>query len=128
VILTQQIPEIQVSLIPNIAVSQRKKVTRSSESYELLLSLWDMKSIYLYEEFVILYLARNNGIIGYRIMNRGSNCGTVVDTRLILSIALKISCNAIILCHNHPSGNLKPSKMDLDITKKIKDACKYFDP
>jgi len=53
-------------------------------------------------------------------MNRGSNCGTVVDTKLIFHIGLSVSANSFILSHNHPSGNMKPSKADIDLTKKIK--------
>jgi len=53
--------------------------------------------------------------------------GTVVDIRILLSVALKITATGIILCHNHPSGNLQPSNSDWDITNKIREACKLFD-
>jgi len=119
-------PEINVSLIPNIKVSERHKVSNSLDVFEVLCGLWNMDTIYLFEEFYVLYLDRKNGIMGYRNMNRGSNCGTVVDIKLIISIALNISASSIILCHNHPSGNMKPSSCDLTITKKIKNGAELL--
>ena len=53
--------------------------------------------------------------------------GTVADPRIILKKALESESTAVVLCHNHPSGNLKPSKADEELTLKIKEAAKYFD-
>jgi len=115
------LPEIQVSYHP-IKVAERVKVCSSQCSYEVLSQLWNPDTILLYEEFLVLFLDRKNGVIGYRVMNRGSNCGTVVDIKLIFSISLATSTSSIILSHNHPSGNLKPSQEDIKLTNKIKDA------
>ena len=126
-LIDQTFPQINVSLHPKIKVSERRKITSSHDAYEILKLLWDMDTIYLFEEFYVLYLDRKNGVMGYRNMNRGSNCGTVVDTKLILSIALKISASSIILSHNHPSGNMKPSHADTTITNKIKKGAEFLD-
>ena len=53
--------------------------------------------------------------------------GTVVDIRLVICVALKCAATSILLCHNHPSGNLKPSKPDIEVTNRIKRAAELFD-
>jgi len=60
-------------------------------------------------------------------MGRGSNCSTVVDIKLIFAVALAISACSIIVSHNHPSGNMRPSSADLDLTKKIKKAGEFLE-
>jgi len=101
-------------------------VTQSSSSYEELCNIWD-DDINLRERFICLYLSRNNRVIGHYTVSVGAFNGTVVDPRLVFIPALLHGASAIILAHNHPSGNLTPSKADLDITKKIKDAGKMLD-
>lgn len=116
-----KLPAIQVSYHPT-KVSQRKKICSSQCVYDVLMSLWNPDTISLFEEFMVLYLDRKNGIIGYRLMNRGTTTATVVDTRLIFAIGLSVSACSIILSHNHPSGTMKPSSEDLSLTKKLKKA------
>ena len=60
-------------------------------------------------------------------LSSGGITGTVADPRLIYSAALKVNAVSLILCHNHPSGSLKPSNADRDLTGKIKNAGSYFD-
>jgi DNA repair protein RadC len=80
-----------------------------------------------HEEFWVLLLNRNNLVIDKMMVSQGGLSGTVIDVRLILKTALeKLACS-IILCHNHPSGNLTPSEADKEITKKIKEAGKHMD-
>ncbi len=80
-----------------------------------------------HEEFWVLLLNRNNLVIDKLMVSKGGLTGTIIDVRLILKTALeKLACS-IILCHNHPSGNLKPSQADKDITTKIKEAGKHMD-
>jgi DNA repair protein RadC len=80
-----------------------------------------------HEEFWILLLNRNNLVVDKFMVSQGGLTGTVIDVRLILKTALeKLAC-ALILCHNHPSGNLTPSEADKDITNKIREAGKLMD-
>ena len=72
-----------------------------------------------YEVFAVVYLNRANKIIHFEIISRGGITGTIADPRLILRIALEQGATSIILCHNHPSGNLQPSKADESVTAKI---------
>ena len=82
---------------------------------------------YTYEVFGVVYLNRSNKVNHFEIISSGGISGTVVDTRIILKKAIEHGATSIVLCHNHPSGNLKPSKSDEELTKKIKEASKYHD-
>jgi DNA repair protein RadC len=74
-----------------------------------------------------VFLNRANKINHFEIISQGGITGTVADPRIILKRALEEGAVSIILCHNHPSGNLKPSRADEELTLKIKEASKYFD-
>ncbi|MDX1350483.1 MAG: DNA repair protein RadC [Putridiphycobacter sp.] len=74
-----------------------------------------------HEEFHIILLSRSNTIKNAALISKGGLSGTVADGKLIFKKALEESASAIILCHNHPSGNLKPSQADIQLTKKLKD-------
>jgi DNA repair protein RadC len=80
-----------------------------------------------YEVFAVLFLNRANKINHFEIISRGGITGTVADPRIILKKALEEDATSIVLSHNHPSGSLKPSRADEELTKKIKEAAKYFD-
>jgi DNA repair protein RadC len=82
---------------------------------------------YSYEVFAVLFLNKANKINHFEIISRGGLTGTVADPRIILRIALEQEATSIILCHNHPSGNLRPSKADEELTQKIKTAARYLD-
>ena len=80
-----------------------------------------------HEVFIVLYLNRANKIIHYEIVSSGGMSGTVADPRVILRRALEEKAVGIILCHNHPSGSLRPSHADRELTLKIREAARYFD-
>lgn len=80
-----------------------------------------------YEEFWVLHLSRSNRVIARECISRGGTAATVVDTKLILKSALNKLSSAIILVHNHPSGNLRPSPQDDQLTRHIKDGAQLLD-
>jgi DNA repair protein RadC len=80
-----------------------------------------------YEEFWVLNLARNNTLISESKISEGGVSATVVDPKKVFNFALTAKASAIILCHNHPSGNLEPSKQDIDLTTKIKQAAQLLE-
>lgn len=82
---------------------------------------------YSYEVFAVIFLNRANKINHFEIISKGGITGTIADPRIILKKALEEDATSIVLCHNHPSGNLHPSRADEELTKKIKDAAGYFD-
>ncbi len=82
---------------------------------------------FTYEVFAILLLNRANKINHFELISKGGLTATVADPRLILKSAIEKNATSIILCHNHPSGNLTPSQQDIRITTNITEAAKYFD-
>ncbi|MBX2920808.1 MAG: DNA repair protein RadC [Chitinophagaceae bacterium] len=79
------------------------------------------------EVFVVVFLNRGNKIKHTEIISKGGITGTIADPRIILKKALDEEAVSIILCHNHPSGSLRPSKADERLTSKIKEAALFFD-
>ena len=79
------------------------------------------------ESFKVLLLSRANGVLGISNLFTGGLSGVVVDPKLIFQVALKCNSSSIILMHNHPSANLKPSEADLSLTKKITEIGKLLD-
>jgi DNA repair protein RadC len=80
-----------------------------------------------HEEFYVVYLKRSNEVIEKMSLSKGGIAGTVVDVRIILKRAIELQASSLVLFHNHPSGNLKPSDADIDITNKIIEAGKFID-
>jgi DNA repair protein RadC len=80
-----------------------------------------------HEEFWALYLDRANNLIDKSRISQGGISGTVIDVRIIMKQAIEKLASSIVLLHNHPSGNLKPSQADIDITKKAASAAILLD-
>lgn len=105
-------------------IVDKKKISSSQDVYELFHPIiGDLP----YEEFWILFLNRANKIVEKARISQGGVSGTVIDIKIILKMAIEKLSSSIILCHNHPSGNSKPSKTDMDITRKLKEAGKIMD-
>ena len=102
-----------------------KPVVRSSRDIAQYLQV--MLKDHRYEVFAIAFLNRANKINHFEIISRGGLTGTVADPRIILKKALEAEATSLVLCHNHPSGNLQPSRADEELTKKIREAASYFD-
>ena len=103
---------------------KRDKITSSKDVYDILHPLMlDLP----HEEFWLLVLNRANFVIKKELISRGGIAGTVVDTKIIFKVAIENYASSIIVCHNHPSGNLKPSEADIKITKTIKEAGKLME-
>src|SRR5664279_1549320 len=120
-----QTAEIQVSYRP--AIANKPSIKCALDAYVVLRDFFTHETIQLNEQFLVMYLNKANRVLGVYPGFVGGITSTIVDLRLILSIALKTLATSIILCHNHPSGSLTPSKQDIDLTLKIKEAAKYLD-
>ncbi|HPA21831.1 MAG: DNA repair protein RadC [Chitinophagaceae bacterium] len=105
-------------------ILQRIKINNSKE---IAVYLKTILKDFNYEVFVALLLNRSHKIISYEIISKGGISGTVADPRIILKKALDAGASSLIICHNHPSGNLQPSQQDDLLTQKIKSAALYFD-
>jgi DNA repair protein RadC len=108
------------------AMANREKPVVSS-STDVAGYLQNLLKDYRHEVFAVLFLNRSNKINHFEVISEGGITGTVADPRIILKKALEEDAVSIILCHNHPSGSLKPSKADEELTYKIREAAKYFD-
>ncbi|CAN5310769.1 DNA repair protein RadC [soil metagenome] len=105
-------------------VQKKDKIITSKDVYDIMHPvLIDLP----HEEFWLLILNRANLVLKKELISRGGVSGTVVDTKIIFKAAIESYASSIIICHNHPSGNLKPSEADIRITKNIKDAGKLMD-
>ena len=122
-----QVAEIELIYKSKVKASDRPKVTTSSDAYHLLKQNWDENKIEFVEQFKVLFLNRANKVLAIYELSTGGVTGTVADPKLVFAAALKINACNIILCHNHPSGNVKPSAADEQLTRKIKEAGKYLD-
>ena len=133
----QQLPGIgparALSIIASIELGRRrnvqnpvhkKKISSSRDVFEIF---YPLLGDLIHEEFWILLLNRSNKAIDQIKISQGGLSGTVIDTRIILKNAVDQLSSSLILCHNHPSGNLKPSDADVKITNKIKDSAELMD-
>jgi DNA repair protein RadC len=119
--------EIELIYKPSVKFSKQPKIISSQDAYDVMKKFWDENKISFVEQFKIALLNRANTVIGIVEISTGGITGTVADIRLIIAAAIKSNAVGIILAHNHPSGNCKPSQADIDLTKKIAGAAKLFD-
>ena len=126
-------PAKAITITAAMELGRRRKESEPAEKPKVVTSA-DAAAIFNpllsdlpHEEFWVLLLNRNNLVIDKLMVSQGGLSGTIIDVRIILKMALdKLACS-IILCHNHPSGNLIPSEADKEITRKIKEAGKHMD-
>jgi DNA repair protein RadC len=121
------VEEIQLVYKSKIKASQRPQISCSGDAYELLLKIWEEGKLEFVEQFKVLLLNRANKVLSLFEVSSGGVTGTVADPKVIFTAALKRNACAMILAHNHPSGNLKPSKADEELTRKIKNAGAFLD-
>ena len=124
----QQVSELTVSYKPKVKAADRYSIHYPQDAYKLLMEQAFNDDILEYKEYFKLVLLNGaNKVLGITTISEGGMDGTVVDVRLIMQTALLAHSSSIILAHNHPSGQLKPSPQDDRITKKIKEAAKLMD-
>ena len=122
-----KVAEIRLTYLSKVKASERRKVSSSRDSYQILLDCWNRSCLEFVEEFKVLLLNRANKVLGIVPISKGGVAGTVADPKLIFAAALKANASSLILSHNHPSGNLQPSQADIQLTRKIKEAGKFLD-
>ncbi|MDX1829260.1 MAG: JAB domain-containing protein [Lutibacter sp.] len=122
-----KVNEIKISYKENITTSKSNAIKSSTDAGKLLFEHWDKNTIGLQEAFKVLLLNNSNKTKGVYQLSSGGITGTVVDIRILFAIILKSLSVGIIIAHNHPSGKLKPSEADKQLTDKIKKAAAFFD-
>lgn len=122
-----QVAEVELVYKTKVKPSQRPLISSTEDCFKILRQVWDADRIEMVEEFKVLFLNRANKVLGIFDASSGGITGTVADPRIILAAAVKANAVNIILAHNHPSGSLKPSRADEQLTIKIKEAARYLD-
>ena len=121
------VSEVELIYRNKINPEDRIKILEASHAYDVLLANWDMNKIELVEQCKLLLLDRNNSCLGIKEVSSGGVTACVVDPKIVFATALMARACNIILAHNHPSGNLKPSAADAAITQKFKEAGSLLD-
>lgn len=118
--------EYQIQPVKGVNNFPSTKISSAEDSYEVIKQFWK-EDIEIYESFFILLLNRANKTIGWAKISQGGITGTVVDIKIVMKYVIDSLASAVIVAHNHPSGNLVPSQSDLDITDKLKKSLKLMD-
>ena len=106
------------------AESKKEKISCSRDLFEYIRARFaDLQ----HEEFRVIYLNRGNLVVKEELISKGGISGTVVDARLVFRSALDCLASSVVLCHNHPSGNLRPSDADISLTKKLREGGKMLE-
>jgi len=122
-----------ITIIAALELGRRRQAsalfdkTQVKDSKDIALYFQSLLQDHTQEVFAVVFMNQANKINHVEIISKGGLTATVADPRIILKKALEEDAVSIILCHNHPSGNLKPSSADQLLTKKIKEAAAYFD-
>ena len=125
--MNNTVSEIEIKYTPAIKKQDRVKITNSQKAYNTFLNNWNHNTVELYEEFKVMLLNKANEVIGISTIAKGGMSSCLVDLKLLFALTLKSASPVIILAHNHPSGNLKPSDADKRIYEKVKKASEYLD-
>lgn len=120
------VPEVEVRF-STINRKNLGKIVDAKDVANFIRELYSPDTIELQEQFFVLFLNRANQIIGYYRHSVGGTHGVIVDIKIILATAMKSLSTSIILAHNHPSGNTKPSDADIKLTQSMKEAAKFAD-
>lgn len=122
-----KVAEIELQYKATVKASERPRIHRSGDAYALLLATWNGNLLELQEQFKVILLNRACRVLGIITLATGSKTETLADPGLILAAAIKAAATAIVVAHNHPSGNLQPSNADCKFTEKLKLAAAYHD-
>lgn len=110
--------ELKLTYKTTVNINNQPTITSAQSAYDVLLENWSDEIEYV-EEVNILLVNRANKVIGIYNVSKGGRCGAIVDSRVIFTAALEGGATGIILSHNHPSGNLKPSQADISLTENV---------
>ncbi|WP_276360591.1 JAB domain-containing protein [Daejeonella sp. H1SJ63] len=122
-----KVAEVKLTYKTSVKASDRPQINSSVEVYTVLKENWNFEIIEFIEEFKIILLNRANRVLGIVPISVGGTAGTIADPKVIFVSALKCNASSVILVHNHPSGNLKPSQADIELTRKLKAAGQFLD-
>lgn len=125
--MSTSISEINLSYRPSPQSRKMNPIQCSNDAYRILKDLYNPDLICAREEFIVIYLNNTGRVLGHFKAFIGGISSVTCDLKIILGVGLKSLASSIILSHNHPSGNLKPSQSDLNMTKKVLKACQVLE-
>ena len=108
-------------------IEDMPKILTSKDAEEVIRKVIDPNRIDHKEFFWVILINRSNSVLGVSRISEGTTSGTLVNIREIFQLVIKSNAMSIVLCHNHPSGNLKPSQADISLTRKIKECGQLFE-
>jgi DNA repair protein RadC len=121
------VPKIQLSYSLKTKSSQLPKISCAQDAYNILLTNWNTSTLEFVEQFKVILLNRANKVIGVFKLSTGGTVGTIAEPKLVFASCILANASGLILAHNHPSGNLKPSQADIALTKKLREAGKILE-
>jgi len=122
-----QVNEIKITYQGGIRAEEWKKINGSQSAAKLIYEDWDKGTIGLFECFKVVLMNNGNRVKGIYQISQGGITGTLVDLRILFAVMLKSLSVALIVCHNHPSGTMRASRSDIELTERIKRAAELFD-
>ncbi len=125
--MNDKVTEIKISYREKISMSKALSIKSSEDAAHTIFQHWNQDTIGFQESFKVLLLNNANKIKGIYQLSTGGISGTLVDMRILFAVIIKTLSVGIILAHNHPSGKLKPSEADKQLTDKIQKASILFD-
>ncbi|MFN8331335.1 MAG: JAB domain-containing protein [Saprospiraceae bacterium] len=120
-----RVAEVKISYRNKVPIRELPLIKSSESAEKIFRDNWS-NDIELLEEFNVIFLNRANYVKGILRVSKGGISGTLVDPKIIFASALKVLASSIIIAHNHPSGCVKPSNQDIDLTKKLKHVGQLF--
>lgn len=117
---------VEYKLTANKCEFEQKKIMSPCDAYDYARQFY-FDDLLIYESSFIVLTNRANKVLGYAKISQGGVAGTVVDTKIVAKYAIESLCAGVFFVHNHPSGNVKPSTHDIQITDKLKKALSLFD-
>ena len=121
-----QLPTMQLSFKNSMPANERMHIKDSIQLAKVFRDSFECDTIELNEQFKVIYLNQANHVLGIIHLSKGAISGCITEIRHIISSALLSNATQFAVCHNHPSGNLQPSRPDMELTQKITNATKLM--
>lgn len=122
-----------ITLVAALELGRRRQATEARQlpmfkrSIDIFNYIYPELADLPHEEFYVIYTNKANKVLGHQRLSSGGLTGTVVDIKMVLKMGIELLASGVIAAHNHPSGNLKPSQADIDITKRLKEGCRVME-
>lgn len=124
--LKKAVPAVKVRVSRGKSYDPNVKMKNNEDVTQYFRKFFTTNKVEGQEQFAVMYLSRGNQIIGVYMQTIGMMTAVMIETKLIMATAMQLAAEAIITCHNHPSGNLRPSDADISLVKLLKSQCDLF--